>query len=77
MKSVFLITLGIIIGVWIAWPGILIPKNWKCFRNIINKSVNDKISLKAVLAVSPSYILNGKSINNSSKIRLVSDACFR
>tara|TARA_B100000424_G_C22823496_1_gene440354 strand:- start:368 stop:601 length:234 start_codon:yes stop_codon:yes gene_type:complete len=77
MKSVFLITLGIIIGVWIAWPGILIPKNWKCFRNIINKSVNDKISLKAVLAVSPSYILNGKSINNSSKIRLVGDACFR
>lgn len=77
MKSVFLITLGIIIGVWIAWPGILIPKNWKCFRNIINKSVNDKISLKAVLAVSPNYILNGKSINNSSKIRLVSDACFR
>ena len=77
MKSVFLITLGIIIGVWIAWPGILIPKNWKCFINIINKSVNDKISLKAVLAVSPSYILNGKSINNSSKIRLVSDACFR
>ena len=77
MKSVFLITLGIIIGVWLAWPGILIPKNWKCFRNIINKSVNDKISLKAVLAVSPSYILNGKSINNSSKIRLVSDACFR
>ena len=77
MKSVFLITLGIIIGFWIAWPGILIPKNWKCFRNIINKSVNDKISLKAVLAVSPNYILNGKSINNSSKIRLVSDACFR
>ena len=77
MKSVFLITLGIIIGVWIAWPGILIPKNWKCFRNIINKSVNDKISLKAVLAVSPNYILNGKSINNSSKIRLVGDACFR
>ena len=77
MKSVFLITLFLIISVWIAWTFILISKNWKCFRNKINKSVNDKISLTAILEISANYILNGKSINNSSKVRLVSDACFR
>ena len=76
MKSLFLFFIGLFAGLWIAWPGILIPKNWKCFKNIIYKSSNDQISLKAALAVSPNYLLNG-NINNTSKIRIVSDACFR
>ena len=74
--SLFLFS-GIFFGLYLSWPGILISKNWKCFNEIINKSAEDKISLKAVLEVSPSYLIQGKNKNMTSKIRVVADACFR
>ena len=77
MRSFLLLFSGIFIGFWISWPGILFPNNWKCFKGIIAKSTNEEISLKAVLAVSPNYLLKGHKNNISSKIRIVSDACFR
>ncbi len=76
MKYLISLATGLFIGLWIAWPGILSPNNWKCFKEIIDKTANDKISLKAILSVSPSYLLKMKK-NNDSKIRIVSDACFR
>ena len=76
MKSLFFLFSGLMIGLWISWPGIFYPNNWRCFKEIIDKSANDKISIKAVLAVSPRYLLKMKK-NNDSKIRIVSDACFR
>ena len=77
MKLLFLFFPGLVLGLWAAWPGIVIPNNWRCFRDIIVKSSNKQISLKAALAVSPNYLLKGKSKNNNSKIRVVFDACFR
>ena len=68
---------GIFAGLYLSWPGILIYKNWKCFNDIIEKSAEDKISIKAVLEVSPSYLIKGKNKNMTSKIRVVADACFR
>ena len=77
MKSLFLFFIGLFAGLWIAWPGIFIFNNWKCFRDIINKSSNQQISLKAALSISPKYLLKDRSKNNSSKLRIVGDACFR
>ena len=77
MKSLFLLFSGLVLGLWAAWPGIVILNNWKCFRDIIVKSSNEQISFKAALAVSPNYLLKGKRKNNNSKIRVVFDACFR
>ncbi len=77
MKSLLFLFSGIFIGLYISWPGILISKNWKCFNEIIEKSADDKISIKAVLEVSPSYLINSKNKNMTSKIRVVADACFR
>ena len=68
---------GILSGLYLLWPGLVIPENWKCFKNIIEKSTEDKISLKAALEISPSYLLKGKNKKTSSKIRIVADACFR
>ena len=65
------------VGLYLSWPGILISKNWKCFNEIIEKSSEDKISIKALMEVSPSYLIKGKNNNMSSKIRVVADACFR
>ena len=77
MKSFLFLFSGIFVGIYLCWPGIVISKNWKCFNDIIAKSAEDKISLKAVLEVSPSYFINRKNKNMTSKIRIVADACFR
>ena len=63
MRSFFFLSCGIFIGFYLSWPGILISKNWKCFNDIIAKSAEDKISIKAVLEVSPNYLIKGKNKN--------------
>ena len=77
MKFFLFLFFGIFIGLYLSWPGLVIPENWKCFNQIISKSAEDKISLKAALAISPSYLLNRKNKKTTSKIRIVADACFR
>ncbi len=77
MKSFLFLFSGIFAGLYLSWPGLLISENWKCFNDIIAKSAEDKISLRAVLEISPSYLLKGKNKNKISKIRIVADACFR
>ena len=77
MRSFLFLFLGIFAGLYLSWPGILTLKNWKCFNEIIQKSAEDKISLKAVLEVSPSYLIKRNNKNMISKIRVVADACFR
>ena len=77
MRFFLFLFLGIFAGLYLSWPGILIPGNWKCFNEIIEKSAEDKISLKAALEISPNYLLKGNNKKTASKIRIVADACFR
>ena len=77
MRSLIFLFSGIFAGLYLSWPGIVIPNKWKCFNDIVAKSTEDKISLKAVLEVSPSYLIKSKNKNMSSKIRIIADACFR
>ncbi|MDC3148845.1 hypothetical protein OA502_01220 [Prochlorococcus sp. AH-716-I05] len=69
--------MGFFGGLYLSWPGFVIPENWKCFNDIISKSAEDKISLKAALEISPNYLLKGNNKKMASKIRIVADACFR
>ena len=77
MKFFLFLFTGIFAGLYLSWPGIIISKNWKCFNDIITKSAEDRISIKAVLEVSPSYLIKNKKKNMPSKIRIIADACFR
>ncbi len=77
MRFFLFLSFGIFAGLCLSWPGLVVPKNWKCFNDIIKKSLEDKISLKAALQISPSYFLNGKNKKTVSKVRIVADACFR
>ena len=77
MRSFLFLFTGIFAGLYLSWPGIFFSTNWKCFSEIIKKSTEDKISIKAVLEVSPSYLIKSKKKNMTSKIRIVADACFR
>jgi len=77
MRLFFFLFCGIFAGLYLSWPGLVIPENWKCFNQIIAKSAEDKISLKAALEISPNYFLKSSNKKTSSKIRIVADACFR
>ena len=77
MRSILFLISGIFAGLYLSWPGILISNNWKCFNEIIEKSAEDKIPIKAVMEFSPNYLIKGKNKNIASKIRIVADACFR
>ena len=77
MRFFLFLFLGIFVGLYLSWPGLLIPENWKCFNEIIAKSAEDKISFKAALEISPGYLLKPKNRTTASKIRIVADACFR
>ena len=77
MRPILFLFSGIFAGLYLSWPGILTSKNWKCFNDIIYKASEDKISIKAVLEVSPSDLIKRKNKNKLSKIRIVADACFR
>ena len=77
MRYFLLLLIGIFAGLFLSWPGLLILENWKCFNTIIAKSAEDKISLKAAMEISPSYLLKAKNKKTSSKVRIVADACFR
>ena len=77
MRFFLFLFFGVFTGLYLSWPGLLLPENWKCFNDIIVKSAEDKISIKAALEISPSYLLKAKKKRTASKIRIVADACFR
>ena len=77
MRYFLFLFFGVFAGLYLSWPGILISRNWKCFNDIIEKSSNNKISTKAVLEISPNYLIKNRNNNLSSKMRIVADACFR
>ena len=55
MRFFLLLFFGIFVGLYLSWPGLVIPENWKCFNQIISKSAENKISLKAALEIFPNY----------------------
>ena len=77
MRPFLFLFSGLFAGLYFSWPGIIISKNWKCFHDIVAKSSEDKISIKALLEVSPNYLIKSKKKNMPSKLRIVADACFR
>ena len=77
MRFFLFLIFGIFVGLYLSWPGLVIPENWKCFNQIIAKSGEDKISLKALLEISPSYFPKAKNKKMTFKIRIVVDECFR
>ena len=77
MRFFLFLFFGIFLGLYLSWPGLVIPENWKCFNQIIAKSAEYKIYLKAALEIPSSYFLKAKNKKTNSKIRIIADTCFR
>ena len=76
MRFFLFLFFGIFVGLYLSWPGLVIPENWKCFNQIIAKSAEDKISLKAALEISPSYFLKAKNKKTTSNTKNRSRCMF-
>ena len=77
MKNFLILIFGFLIGTSFSWPGAISIKGWRCFFNVIEKVSKEEISFKTTLALSPKYLMNSQNNSLISKIRIVSDACFR
>ena len=55
MRYFLFLFFGIFSGLYLSWPGLVIPENWKCFNQTFAISAENKISLKAVLEISSNY----------------------
>ena len=61
MRLLFFLFCGIFTGLYLSWPGLVIYENWKCFKDVIAKTTEDKISLRAAMEISPSYVLKRRN----------------
>tara|TARA_B100000214_G_C23491310_1_gene411792 strand:- start:183 stop:419 length:237 start_codon:yes stop_codon:yes gene_type:complete len=77
IKTIFVLSIGFFGGLLISWPGIKSRDNWSCAMDVINKSSNNSTDLRALMAVSPKYLVKREEQGKLSKIRIVADACFR
>ena len=59
MRFFLFLFFGIFVGLYLSWPGLVIPENWKCFNQIIAKSAEDKISLKVAFRDIPQLFSKG------------------
>ncbi len=80
--------LGLLSGLWLAWPGVVTNKGWKCAKDIaLNAESKQKKplsvlgdvrrKLKITTSVSPKTLIRAKSLDPMEKLRIVGDACFR
>ena len=70
MQLLFLLFLGFVLGLLLAWKGIDIINNWKSFRNLIEKSSKEQNFFKAALTVCLNYLFKSKEKSNNPKIRV-------
>ena len=47
----FFSILGIFTVLYLLWPSLVIPENWKCLNDIMVKTSEDNIYLKAALKI--------------------------
>tara|TARA_Y100001968_G_C19447148_1_gene766064 strand:+ start:4688 stop:4966 length:279 start_codon:yes stop_codon:yes gene_type:complete len=77
IKSLLLLMVGCFGGLWIAWPGLTKKENLSCAYEIFEKTRKDRTDIRAVLAISPNYLIKKSSPNSLDKFRIIGDACFR
>ena len=72
------LTLGMILGVGIIWPGLITEKGRKCFLKIIQDGSDGSVSLGTIFSITPNYLLKIHNEKNKyNKVLLIGDFCFR
>ena len=78
LQSFLFLTLGMILGVGVIWPGLITEKGRKCFLKIIQDGSEGSVSLGTIFSITPNYLLK---IHNEKdkykKVLLIGDFCFR
>ncbi len=76
-RNLFFLSLGLVGGLWLIWPGIVTKESWSCAKDVVIKSQKEQIDIRTVLAASPRHLINRKQLGPRDKLRIIGDACFR
>ena len=70
--------IGLSIGIFLIWPGILKSDNRKCFFKIIKDGSDGKVSIGTILSIDPNNLVKiNNAKNNYGKVLRIGDYCFR
>ncbi len=77
-RLMIIFILGVFIGIFSIWPGIISGTSRKCFYNILKDGSDGNVNLNTILQINPNYLLQIKNEKNIYfKILLIGDSCFR
>ena len=69
---------GLSLGVFSIWPGIISGNSRKCFTNILLDGSDGSVGVGTLLSINSNYLLKIKNTKNIYlKFLLVGDSCFR
>ena len=78
LQNLFILTLGMLLGVGAIWPGLITDKGRKCFLKIIQDGKDGNVSIGTIFSITPNYLLKINNAKNKyNKVLLVGDFCFR
>ncbi len=77
-RLMIIFILGVFIGIFSIWPGIISGNSRKCFYNILKDGSDGNVNFNTILQINPNYLLQIKNEKNIYfKILLIGDSCFR
>ena len=77
-RGISIFILGIFLGIFSIWPGIISGNSRKCFSTILKDGSDGNVKLNTILKINPNYLLQIKNQKNVYlKILLIGDSCFR
>jgi len=69
---------GLSLGIFSIWPGIISENSRKCFFNILLDGSDGSVKVGTLFSINSSYLLKIKNTKNKYlKILLIGDSCFR
>nr|ABE11393.1 conserved hypothetical protein [uncultured Prochlorococcus marinus clone HOT0M-10G7] len=70
--------IGLSIGVFLIWPGILNSENRRCFLKIVKDGSDGKVSVGTILSIDPNSLVKINNAKNTyGKVLRIGDYCFR
>ncbi len=76
--NILFFLIGLSIGIFLIWPGILKSDNRRCFYKIIEDGSDGEVSIGTILSIDPNNLVRINNAKNTyGKVLRIGDFCFR